>query len=398
MTLMVSAWGNEIERFTPELTYSLSYTGTRKDAFDMDTDVVIINTDGVKELRKNPQWLEGFTDIIIDEISYFKHRTSQRTKAMFRIRSKFKRRVGMTGTPTPISVTELWAQAYIIDEGKRLGTSFGAFRNSVQFPEQVGPSSHHIKWNDRPGAEQAVADLLSDISVCHAFEEVMKHVPPNHRNIKRFTLSKKTRVVYNQLEDEAVAMVGEDTVTAVHKAALRTKLLQVSSGAVYSTSETYTLIDRTRYELVGDLVEPIKHSLVFFSWKHQRDELVKEMKARGIEYAVLDGNTSRTQRDEICADYQRGQYQTILLHPRTGAHGLTLTRGTQTIIASPFSEADLLKQSIHRIYRGAQDQVTNSVLVEADNTIEQHVYAQLNEKYGRMLDLLSLMRLRGKVK
>ena len=393
-TLMKSAWGNDIDTFTPQLTYSLAYAGKREQAFAMKTDVVIINHDGVKELLDNPKWLEGFTDVIIDEITAFKHRTSQRTKAAFYMRRKFKRRYGLTGTPNPISVTELWAPMYILDDGKRLGASYGAFRNATQSAKQVGPGVHHLKWEDLPGSQQAVASLLKDVVIRHDFEEVMSHVPPNHRHVKRFDLAKKTRMVYDQLEEEAVALLGESVVSAVHKAALRTKLLQVASGAVYDSQGNYAVVDRTRYELVTELIEPVEHSLVFFNWKHQRDELAKEFERADVRFAVIDGDTRQGERDRIVADFQAGKYKTLLMHPRTGAHGLTLTRGTMTVVVSPFSEADLLKQTIHRIYRGTQNQVTNTILIEANDTIEKHVYDQLNGKYGRMLDLLDLMKLR----
>ena len=393
-TLMKSAWGNDIEAFTSQLTYSLAYAGKREQAFGLKTDVVIINHDGIKELVDNPQWLKGFTDIIIDEITAFKHRTSQRTKAAFWLRRKFERRFGLTGTPNPVSVTELWAPMYILDDGRRLGAAFGAFRNATQTYKQIGPGVHHIKWEDMPGSQMAVASLLKDVVIRHDFEEVMSHVPPNHRHVKRFDLARKARTVYDTLEDEAVALLGEQVVSAVHKAALRTKLLQVASGAVYDSDGGYVLIDRTRYELVAELIEPVAHSLVFFNWKHQRDELAKEFESQDIRFAVIDGDTSQRERDRIVADFQAGKYKTLLMHPATGAHGLTLTRGTMTVIVSPFDRADFLKQVIHRVYRGTQDQITNTVLIEANDTIEKHVYDQLNGKYGRMLDLLDLMKLR----
>jgi len=84
------------------------------------------------------------------------------------------------------------------------------------------------------------------------------------------------------------------------------------------------------------------------------------------------------------------------MHPRTGAHGLTLTRGVATIIASPIYEADLLQQAIFRIYRGGQTKVTNTVLVQAKGTVEADVYARLGQKHEQMVDLLQLMKARQK--
>lgn len=397
-TLMATAWAADIEKFAPHLTCSLAYAENRREAFELATDVVVINSDGVKWLadKENIGLLKGFDHLVIDEITAFKHHTSQRSKAMAKIRKYFKRRYGLTGTPNPNSVTEMWHPALIIDDGKRLGISYFKFRNVMQTPKQVGPSANHLKWDDKPGAQQAMSELLADITIRHAFEDVMTQVPPNHRDTKFFALSKKCRAAYDQMERDAILKLKEDVVSAVHAASLRTKLLQIASGAVYGEGDEYSLVDRGRYELVTDLVDERDHSIVFFNWRHQRDELCAEFEKRGVTFAVIDGSTPQRERDQIVKDYQAGSYQALLLHPRTGAHGLTLTRGTTTIVSSPIYEADLLKQAIHRIYRGGQTEVTNTILICAQGTVEEKVYARLDEKYERMVDLLDLIKDRRK--
>jgi len=398
-TLMVTAWGEDCEKFTPELTMSFAFASQREEAFQMDTDVVVMNHDGVKWLadKKNLKYLAEFDHLVIDEFGAFKHPTSQRSKAASQIRKFFEYRYALNGTPNPNSVMELWHPALLIDDGKRLGTSYTRLRSSVQVPTQVGPMSNHIRWDDKPGANQAVNELLSDITVRHAFEDVMTHVPPNHKDVKRFSLSPRAQKAYEKMETDLIMALEEgEVISAIHAASLRTKLLQIASGAVYNSDGegAYSIIDSTRYELIGDLVEERQHSVVFFNWKHQRDLLCQEFESRGLSFALIDGSVPQRERDKIVRDYQAGKYRTILLHPRTGAHGLTLTRGDTTIFASPIYEADLLKQGIHRIVRGTQDKITNTILVEAKNTVEAQVYARLDEKSSRMHDLLDLMKAR----
>lgn len=400
MTLMAAAWGMDFERFAPELTVSFAYAANREQAFALDTDVVVLNIDGVKWLadKANTKYLAGFSDLIVDEFTAYKNPTSQRSKAIAAISKWFDRKYLLSGTPTPNSVMELWHPALIVDGGKRLGTSYYKLRNTVQTPTQIGPSAQHLQWTDKPGAAQAIDELLSDITIRHAFEDVMTHVPPNHRDTKVFDLNKKTRAIYDKMENDCVIALQDKVVSAVHAASLRTKLLQIASGAVYGGDEEgeYQVVDRQRYELIADLVEERGHSVVFFNWRHQRDELSAEFKSRKLAFAVIDGTTPQRDRDTIVRDYQDGVYQTVLLHPRTGAHGITLTRGDTTILASPIYEADLLKQAMHRIYRGDQNKVTNTILVQAKDTVEELVYARLLEKEGRMLDLLDLVKQRRK--
>lgn len=398
-TLMASAWGNDIDRFFPHLTYSLATAQNRFDAFAVDTDIVIINTDGIKDLNKKVTkaqralLLREFDHLVIDENTTFKHSTSERSKAMLEVSKHFEWRFGLSGTPTPISVTELWHPTLILDGGQRLGKSFFRFRNSMQVPTQVGPKANHLRWDDRDDANEITMHLLRDIVVRHEFEEVMTDVPPNHVDRKYVTLPNKLRKQYDVLERTALLMLEQGkTVSPVHAAALRTKLLQLCSGAVYTDPDNYEVVDTFRYELITELVQERKHSLTFFVWKHQRDLLEKSFQSKGISYAVLDGDTPDMKRLEIVRDYQDGKYQTLLLHPKTGAHGLTLTRGTTSIVASPIYEADVLKQMIHRIYRGGQTEITNTLLVCAKDTVEELVYERLTDKKLRMDDFLNLIK------
>lgn len=397
---MYSAWGEDINSFAPELSVSFATAEQRQEAFDLPTDIVVLNTDGVKWLAEKTQqkYLKQFDHLIVDEFSYFKHPTSQRSKALAKIRKYFTHRYLLSGTPISNTVMDLWHPTLICDDGQRLGISYYHLRNSVQVATQNGPGINHVKWADKPGAVQAVHELLADITIRHAFEDVMTHVPPNHRDVKKFTLSPKAKKYYDKMENDCILAVEDATVTAVHAASLRTKLLQIASGAVYSEGEegSYKLLDASRYELIADLLENRDHSVVFFNWRHQRDELLKEFDKRGFSFAVIDGTTAQHERTRIVDAYQAGKYKVLLLHPKTGAHGLTLTRGTTTIVCSPIYEADLLKQGIHRVYRGSQNKVTNTILVQAKGTVEDLVYARLDQKTESMEDLLALMKNRSK--
>lgn len=400
-TLIKSAWGNDFERFAPRRSVALAYATNRERAFAMGTDVVITNIDAVKwvlqQLKRNKRFLDQFSDLVIDEITAFKHHGSARSKAMKAVSKHFAYRYGLTATPNPNSVTELHHQALIIDDGKRLGPSYYHFRNSVQVPEQVGPLPQHLAWSDKPGAEMAVTQLLADITIRHDFDDVMTHVPPNHRHFKTYALPARLRAQYEKLERDAFLRLTDGAVTAVHKASLRNKLLQLCSGAVYGETDEegkgdYHLLDAGRYELILDLTEAVPYSVVFFNWRHQREQLLLEAARRDLYFAVLDGGTKDSERDGIVQRFQDGQYDVLFLHPKTGAHGLTLTASEQVIFSSPIYEADYLKQGIARIRRGVQDKVTNTIFVEAEGTIERQVYERVGGKESRMVDFLDILR------
>lgn len=396
-TLMRSAWGDDIDQYFPHLTYSIADAKNRFGAFAVDTDLVIMNLDGVKDLGRLKKkdlamLLSEFDHLIIDEITGYKHPTSQRSKAAAKLSPFFDWRFGLSGTPTPISVTELWHPMMIIDRGKRLGRSFTRFRNAMQVPTQIGPKANHLRWDDREDAQEIAMHLLRDVTVRHKFEEVMVDVPENHVDMKKFEVPPKLRRLYEELRETSILRLKEEGVSAVHAAAVRTKLLQLLSGAVYATPEKYEVVDPTRYMLITDLVAEREHSLTFFLWKHQKELLRDYFTKAGITFAIIDGTTPDEQRHIIRREYQDGKYQTLLLHPDTGAHGLTLTRGTSAIVCSPIYRADWLKQIKHRVYRGGQTERTNLTLVCARDTIEEGIYDTLQGRASRMSEFLELMK------
>lgn len=393
-TLMVPAWLRDLETFAPQLTVSIADAARRQEAFMMNTDVVIMNTDGTRffDTPAKLKLLKDFDHITIDEVSYFKNAQSQRTKKLMGIRKFFRYRYAMSATPNPISVMELFSPALFVDDGKRLGTSYTRLRNICQTPTQVGPDPNMLEWDDKPGAAQAVADMLADITIRHEFDEVMTHVPKGHRHVIEFDLSTKARKAYEQMASELMLTHDEGKVNAVHAASLRNKLLQIASGAVYDGNGNYVVIDNGRYELIAEYMESVEHNVVFFNWKHQRDLLSDHFAKMKRSYAIIDGDVSQRERDQIVDDYQNGRYNTILLHPRTGAHGLTLTKGTTTGFSSPIYEADLMVQGMARTRRGAQTQVTHTVFFQARNTVESLVYDKLNGRVEDMAEMLALQK------
>lgn len=401
-TLLKVAWGDDFKKFAPDMKVSIARATNREEAFDEDADVYVTNLDSVKWLAKKPKaFFDQFDTLFIDEITAYKHHTSQRSKAAAKIAKYFKYRRGLTGTPNGRSITDVWHQALLIDDGKRLGTSFYAFRNTVCVPRQVGRSANAINWEDRDGAEEAVFGLLSDIVVRHKFEECVD-IPQHSYRTLNYQLAPGHRKTYDTMQQHSVLVFQQAVAkarvlgkpqaigAAFNAAAVATKLLQIASGAVYSSETKYEDVTNDRYELVLDLVEERKHPLVMFYWKHQAQNLINEANKRKLRWGLLDGASSDSERERIVAAYQRGEYDVLFGHPRTVAHGMTLTKGTSTIWPGPTYDLELWKQGNKRQARIGQTEKTESIVIIAENTIEQGVYDILMKKESRMTTLLDL--------
>lgn len=393
-SLLRSVWEDDFRKFAPHIKVSVCPADKRAEGFAADADIYVTNTDAAKWLAaQKPKFFAKFDTLFIDELSNFKHHTSQRSRSMNKVKKHFIYRYGLTGTPNANTIADIWHQVFIIDDGRRLGTSFFHFRRQVCDPEQVGPQPHMLKWVDKPGAEQAVAHLLGDIVVRHKFEECLD-IPANHMYDRVYHMTPGQAKAYIAMERSGAALLKQGAITTTNAAGVATKLLQIASGASYTgvAGEDYVPIANERYELVADLVEQRAHTVVFFNWSHQRDELIKEFTARGITYAVIDGTTSDKNRKSAVDMFQAGFYRVLLAQPQSAAHGLTLTKGTATIWASPTYNLELFLQGNRRIYRAGQTQRTETIVIIAAGTIEEAVFARLMDKNKKQLSMLDLLR------
>ena len=385
------AWGEDARKFLPDLRVSIAYASNRKKAFDADADVYITNHDAVGWIVKNLD-LSDFDILVVDESTAYKHRTSQRSKAIQRLAKHFNIRLLMTGTANPNTVLDLWHQYFLLDDGERLNTNFFKFRHAVCEPIQVGPDPAMVKWHDKPGAIEAVADIVSDITIRHRLEDC-HDLPPNHTFTVNFDLSAKHLALYHAFKETALLELKDTAVSAVNRAALETKLLQIASGAVYDVNGEPAILDTDRYELVLDLAEAREQCLIAFNWKHQRDELIKLAKKRGISYGLIDGTTKIQDRETAVEQFQQGKLKLLLAHPQSAGHGLTLTRGTTTIWSSPVatSNAEFFVQFNRRIYRAGQTRKTETLLVCANGTVDEKIYTNVDRKTTDMVDFLSIL-------
>lgn len=392
--ILEPAWVNDCQQFTPHLRIAAAYAHNREKAFKSGADIVVTNHDAAKWLADRPELLKGFTFLFIDESTAYKNRTAQRSRAMAKIAPRFDIRVEMTGTPMPNGVLDLWHQVLLVDGGTRLGKQFFKFRSAVCEPRQVGPRPEMVDWIEKEGARDAVVDLLRDITLRYRLEEC-HDMPETVMYPVEYDLPSALRKQYDKLAEEAVLALTQGEVLAINAAALRTKLLQVASGAVYDGTGQYHTLDDTRAELIAELCEQRPHSLVAFQWTHQRDQIAAALQARGLHYAIIDGTTAQQKGEvpRIVQQFQDGAFRVLLAQPQSASHGLTLTRATTTIWASPppTIDAERFIQFNRRAYRAGQKLKTEVILVQARDTLDLGTYARTQGKVSNQSDVLDLM-------
>ena len=135
-----STWSDELDVWAhlKSLTISkvVGIAKKREKALKADADLYIINRENIPWLvSKYGHLFSGhfFDMLVIDELSSFKCSNTSRWKALRMIRPYFSRVVGLTGTPAPNGLTDLWAEVYLLDMGERLFPTLGKFRKEYTY-------------------------------------------------------------------------------------------------------------------------------------------------------------------------------------------------------------------------------------------------------------------------
>lgn len=389
LSILRPAWAEDIEKWTPELTYSIAYAKNRADAICEDVDIVITNHDAVKFLNENRQFMPMFDTLVIDESTAYKNYSPQRAKAARAIAPLFKYRCIMTGTPNPKSVVDLWSQVYIVDLGQRLGKNYYSFQAQVQRPVFVTPTIK--QWVDKDNAEDIVTSMISDITFRVKLEDCID-MPENIVNDITIDIDKRVRKQYEELLNDSIIELETGTIDAVNAGARFRKLLQMLTGQIYDREGAPHFVHSQRYDLVIDLVEARQQSLVAFNFKHERDKLVALCDKKKITYGVIDGDAPEAWRAELVKRFQAGKIKVLFCHPQSAGHGLTLTNATTTIWASPTYNAEHYEQFNRRFYRAGQKKKTETIRISARDTIEESVYEKLDDKRAKLMTTLQLLK------
>jgi SNF2 family DNA or RNA helicase len=392
LSLVGSVWPVDMAKLDRGIDVSCAYAANRAEAFKPGHDLYVTNYEGLKYVEANWKKLKkelGIDWLLIDEGTAMKNKEAQRTKAATKIARDIEYKAILSGTLGSKSILDYWAPMNILDRGKRLGSVYSGYRSAVCVPVQVGPSSSMIEWVPRDGAFDAVAALVADISIRHELE-ACHDMPGIVMHNLQISLPKKLQKLYDQMaREQAIILAKGKIITAVNGGVAANKLLQIASGSIYDNDKHGEILDLQRAEIIADLCEEREHSIIAFLWHHQRDMIIHALVKRGRRVAYIDGTVSASKRNKIVEDYQAGVYDDILLHPQAAAHGLTLTRATTTIWASPTYNYEWFDQLNRRAYRIGQLNRCEVIVITARNTLDEHAYAVCTEDGVNMRDMFN---------
>lgn len=325
-----------------------------------------------------------FDMVVLDELSSFKDASSGRFRALRRHRAHMERVVGLTGTPAPNGLIDLWPQVFLLDRGQRLEKTLGGYRRRY-FNEGQRSASVVFTWVPKPEAPAAIYGKLSDLCVSMRAQDYLT-LPPRMDRMVEVELSTKARKAYETLEREAILPLRDGVVTAQTAAVATGKLLQLAGGAVYDENRRVHVIHDEKLDALADLVEAANGQPVLIYYAYQHD--MERIKARIPKARVM-----QTNRD--VADWNAGEASVMLAHPDSAGHGLNLQSGGHIVIWFGLTwSLEKYQQANARLHRQGQLQPVTVYHLIARGTIDEDVIKVLTGKADRQNALIDAVKAR----
>ena len=360
----------------------LGSAAERKAALQRKAFLYIINRENVAWLVKNHYW--DFDMVVIDELSSFKSNKAERFKAMKKVRPMVTRIVGLTGTPAPNTLLDLWPQMYLMDMGQRLGRFIGGFRDRFFLPDKRNREIIY-SYKPREGAEDAIYALISDICISMKAADYLD-MPERIDNRIEVSMSPKERKLYDDFQKDMVLSIDDEELDAANAASLSNKLLQMANGAVYGEDKKVLPIHDRKLDALEDLVEAAngKPLLVAYWYKHD----LQRIKARFKNVRCID-----TAKD--IDDWNAGKIPLALIHPASAGHGLNLQDGGCTIVWFGLTwSLELYQQLNARLWRQGQKHTVVIHHIVTKGTHDEDVMRALENKDTRQSALIEAVRAR----
>ena len=355
-------------------------------ALSRKADIYVISRDLVQWIVQRYGKLWPFDMVVVDELSSFKNPQAKRFRALRQVLPYVERVVGLTGTPSPNGLMDLWAEVYLLDRGERLGRTLGWYREKWFKPAvQVGYVVY--KWAALKGAEEEIRKRIGDICVSISMSAAdYLELPDRIDREVPVRLSESEMEQYRKMEQEQLLQVQDETVVALNAAAVMSKLLQIANGRAYTDEHEVVQIHEAKAEALAEIVDvsdsPV---LVFYSFRHD----LEAIKAKIPEARELGG-------PETIAAWNRGTIPVLLAHPASVGYGLNLQEGGHVIVWYGLTwSLELYQQANARLHRQGQ---TRPVIVHhliAEGTVDEQVMRALKTKDTSQAALLAALKERS---
>ena len=368
-----SVWDHEVKlwRHLTHLKVQVC-TGTeraRLTALHRTADVYTINRENVPWLVKlyGKKW--PFDMVVIDESSSFKSAASQRFKALKKILPFTNYMVLLTGTPVPNGLLDIWSQIYLLDGGIALGRTMTSYKQRFFEADYMG-----YKYTPRLGADKLIHEAIATKVLSMKAADYLEL--PDRIDINEFVdLPPKVKEAYDEFEKNLLLeLENGDVVEAVSAAVLANKLLQNSSGAIYTDShKNWVELHTVKLDALAELIEQNEGENILVAYNFKTD--LERLQKRFPQAQVLDKNPDTITR------WNAGEIPLLLAHPASSSHGINLQHGGTMIIWFCLNwSLEYYQQFNGRLHRQGQTKPVRVIHIIAKGTIDERIVNVLSDK------------------
>lgn len=358
----------------------------RKLALAEKADVYVIGRDSFV-------WLVGifggmlpFDVLVIDELTSFKSSKSNRFKAMRMATPTAKRVIGLTGTPAPNGLIDLWAQMYCIDMGERLGRSVTKYRET--YFETHKWNNIIVRCNVKKGYDEVIRKKIADICLSMQAKDYLQ-LPDLINHTIKVQLSTATMQAYTKFEREKVLQFQDEhqgetaNVLAQSAAGLMNKLSQFANGAIYDDERNVHHVHDEKLDRLAEIIEAANGSsvLVFYQYKHDAARIAEKFNKAYRVKVYTD--------EKQLIEWNAGQVDILLAHPASTAFGLNMQDGGHYIVWFGTGwNLELYQQANARLHRQGQQYPVQVYNLVCSGTVDERAEAALENKKGVQQGLL----------
>jgi SNF2 family DNA or RNA helicase len=385
LSIMQSAWQNDLFKFAVHRTVDIAYGSTdkRNKIVNGSAEFVIVNYDGIASIAESA--LGKFDLIVIDEANAYKNVQTKRWKIMRKLVTPNTWLWMLTGTPAAQSPVDAYGLA-------KLCVPINAPRFFGDYRESVMQKISMYKWIPRPDSNTTVFNLLQPAI---RYEKAQCLDLPEKMFISRHApLTSQQEKYYKELKTKLLMEAAGEEISSINAASKMSKLLQISCGSVYSDSGAVIDFDVSiRLNAIEEVINEASHKvLIFVPFRHTIELLSAHLKKAGIETEVIHGDVSANKRTEIFKQFQEGsRLKALVIQPQAAAHGVTLTAADTIIWYAPVTSTETYLQANARIDRPGQKNAMTIVHIEG-SPIERKLYAMLQNNIDNHEKIVELYK------
>lgn len=358
-------WKSEIERFAPSLGVMVMHDADcgRKQLVDAATEYeVVLTTYGL--LIKEVELLASKTwnVVILDEAHTIKNKETKISKAAMELRADF--RLLLTGTPLQNHLSDIWNLFQFANPG--LLGSFQHFNET--FIQPIEKEGNKLR-------QKQLKKLLLPFLLRRTKTQVLDELPEKTEITLPIELSEEERALYENLRQQAVLNLEENSLNAMQALTEITRLRQAACHPALVNKKLQLASSKTQafLKLIDELMENNHRALVFSQFTSHLALIRKELNKRKVEYLYLDGSVSVTERAALVKQFQTGEQPLFLISLKAGGTGLNLTAADYVIHLDPWWNPAIEDQASDRAHRIGQTRPVTIYRLIAVQTIEEKI-------------------------